>query len=96
MTGIRQVEGDLVRGMPNTDGSWPAGIFLILGIYTCALTDRQQGREQTLENGSMTGLRLHISTVRISRSQRQSSYKKQGKLDMAVLSSVLWLGMHYD
>jgi len=65
-------------------------------IYTLALTDRQQGREQTLENGSMVGLRLHISTVRISRSQRQSSYKKQSELDMAVLSSVLWLGVHFD
>lgn len=44
----------------------------------------------------MAGLHLRIFNSENKQIAGQSSYKKQSKLDMAVLLSVLWLGMHFD
>ena len=53
------------------------------------------GRKQTLGNDCRAGSHLHIFDGKDKRfAERQSSYKKQSKL--AVLSLVLWLGVHFN
>ena len=76
--------------MPNTDvWGWQDISHSRYCIYTYVLTEDSRVENKPWEMAQWPGCACTFSTVGINRSQRQSSYKKQSKLDKAVLLSVV-------